>query len=75
MSEQGRVLGNQPPPRLLLAWSDEVKASSLEVDIRPFAPTIKHIASLDEVRHTDYDVLVTDRMPQLTQSRITRQRA
>src|SRR5687768_7374527 len=68
MNEHGRVLGDQPRPRLLLAWSDEIEAAALAAEIRPFAPTIRTIASLNEIRHSDYDVLVTDRMPELTRS-------
>lgn len=60
----GRRVGDQPKPRALLAW-DGPDRDKVAATLAAHAPTVREIASLREVRQTDYDVLVTNRMDSL----------
>ncbi len=56
-----RIVGEQPRPRVLLAWGDEGR-DEMRAAIEPHAPTIREIEWLHEVNQADFDVLVTDRL-------------
>ena len=61
----GRRLGVAPMPRALLSWDGPQQDRIAEV-LALYAPTIREIRSLRDVRQADYDLLVTDRMQPLT---------
>jgi hypothetical protein len=57
----GRTVGEEPKPRVLLRWEGPEHDRIYEV-LRLHAPTIQPIDLFAEVRQHDYDVLVTDSM-------------
>lgn len=64
-----RTVGEQPRPRVLLAWSgDDAEAVQSAIALR--APTLRATTSLSSIRQKDYDVLVTDHLAALDSNNI-----
>ncbi len=61
----GRTVGEERKPRVLLAWAGPGHDRVAEVLAR-HAPTVRVITTFRGIRQADYDVLVTDRMTDLT---------
>lgn len=59
----GQYLTRQPGPRVLLHMGNGTVSESLAAKIGEFVPTVRVIASLDEVNLNEWDALITWSMP------------